>query len=148
MLVVTNPPANAGDIRDVSSTPELGGSPGGGHGNPLQCSCLENPMDRGAWWVEVLRVTKSWTWLNWLSTHKFCHGCSTFMTSSKPNYLPKAPTPNIIWLEIASKYAFWTNTNIQSIIACKNYWLLLVLRSLLQYSAETMTIFFLSFFFF
>ena len=46
-LVVKNPPANAGDIRDVGSVPGLGRSPGGGHGNPLQYSCLENPKDRG-----------------------------------------------------------------------------------------------------
>ena len=45
-LVVKNPPANAGDIRDVGSIPESGRSPEGGHGNPLQHSCLENPMDR------------------------------------------------------------------------------------------------------
>jgi len=49
--VVKNPPANAGDIRDVGSTPGLGRSPAGGHGNPLQYSCLENPIDRGAWWA-------------------------------------------------------------------------------------------------
>ena len=53
MLVVKNPPANAGDIRDTDSTPGLGRSPGGGHGNPLQYSCLENPMDIGAWWATV-----------------------------------------------------------------------------------------------
>ena len=43
-------PANAEDIRDASSVPGLGRSCGGGHGNPLQSSCLENPMERGAWW--------------------------------------------------------------------------------------------------
>ena len=48
-----NPPANAGDRRDVGSIPELGRSLGGGHGNPLQYSCLENPMDRGAWGATV-----------------------------------------------------------------------------------------------
>ena len=48
-LVVKNPPANAGGIRDVGSIPGSGRSPLGGHGNPLQYSCLENPMDRGAW---------------------------------------------------------------------------------------------------
>ena len=46
-LVVKNPPANIGDIRDVSSIPGLGRSPGGEESNPLQQSCLENPMDRG-----------------------------------------------------------------------------------------------------
>ena len=49
VLQVKNLPANAGNIRDVGSIPELGGSPGGGHGNSLQCSCMENSMDRGAW---------------------------------------------------------------------------------------------------
>ena len=47
--MVKNLPANAGDIRGADSVPGPGGSPGGGHGNPLQYSCLENPMDRGAW---------------------------------------------------------------------------------------------------
>ena len=47
--VTKNPPANAGETGDVSSIPGLQRSPGGGHGNPLQYSCLENPMDRGAW---------------------------------------------------------------------------------------------------
>ena len=48
-LVVKNPSANAGDIRDVVSIPGLGRSPGEGHGKPLQYFCLENPMDRGNW---------------------------------------------------------------------------------------------------
>ena len=60
-LVVKNLHANAGDIRDVGSIPELGRSPGGGHGNPLQYSCLENPMDRGAWRATAHRVAKSQT---------------------------------------------------------------------------------------
>ena len=50
--------------------PGSGRSPGGGHGNPRQCSCLENPMDRGAWQATVHGVTKSQTWLKWLNTHK------------------------------------------------------------------------------
>ena len=59
-LVVKNPPADAGDVRAVGSIPGLERSSGGGHGNPLQYSCLENPMDRGTWWATVLRVAKSW----------------------------------------------------------------------------------------
>ena len=51
--MVKNLPANAGNVRDTGSIPELGRSPGGGNGNPLQCSCLENPMDRGAWQATV-----------------------------------------------------------------------------------------------
>ena len=62
-VVVKNLPASAGDIRDMGSIPESGRSPGAGHSNPLQYSCLENPMDRGAWWATVHRVTKSWTLL-------------------------------------------------------------------------------------
>ena len=68
-LVVKNLPTKEGDIRDKSSIPGLGRSPGGGHGNPLQYSCLENPTDRVAWWATVHRVAKSWTGLKQLSTH-------------------------------------------------------------------------------
>ena len=59
MLVVKNSPATAGDIRDTGSIPGSGKSPGGGHGNPLQCSCLENSVDREAWQAMVHRVAKS-----------------------------------------------------------------------------------------
>ena len=59
--VVKNPPANAEDVRDAGSIPGSGRSPEGGHGNPLQYSCLENPMDRGAWQATVHGVAKSWT---------------------------------------------------------------------------------------
>ena len=59
--MVKNLPASAGTIRDVGSTPGSGRSPAGGHGNPLQYSCLENPMDRGAWQASVHGVAKSWT---------------------------------------------------------------------------------------
>ena len=62
--VVNNLPANA---RDMGSIPGSGRSPGGGHGNPLSYSCLENPMDRGAWQATVHRVTQSRTQLKWLS---------------------------------------------------------------------------------
>ena len=65
--VVKNPPANAGNVRDVSSIPGLERSPGGGHGNPLQYPYLENPIDRGAWWVTVYGVTQSGTRLKRLS---------------------------------------------------------------------------------
>ena len=61
VLVVKNPPANAGDARDVGLFPGSGRSLGEGNGNPLQCSCLENPRDRGAWWVAVYGVAQSRT---------------------------------------------------------------------------------------
>ena len=66
-LVVKNMPANAVDLRNAGSILGLGRSPGGGHGNLLQYSCLENPMDRGVWQAVVLRVTES-TQLKQLST--------------------------------------------------------------------------------
>ena len=59
--MVKNPPASAGDVRDAGSIPGLGRSSGEGHGNPPQCSCLENPVDRGTWWAIVHRVAKSRT---------------------------------------------------------------------------------------
>ena len=58
VLMVKNSPANAGDVKDTGSIPGSGRFPGGGHGNPLQYSCLENPMDRGAWWAMVHRVAQ------------------------------------------------------------------------------------------
>ena len=61
VLVVKNLPANAGEVRDAGLIPGSGRSPVEGHGNPLQYSCLENPMDRGACRTTVHRVTNSWT---------------------------------------------------------------------------------------
>ena len=60
-LVVKNLSANVEDLRDVGSIPRSGCIPGVGNGNPLQYSCLENSMDRGARWVTVHGVAKSWT---------------------------------------------------------------------------------------
>ena len=62
--VVKIPSAKAGDTRDMGSVLGLGRSPGEGNGNPLQYSCLENPMDRGPWQATVYRVTKIWSQLN------------------------------------------------------------------------------------
>ena len=64
VLVVKNPPVKAGAIRDSDSIPGLGRSPGGGHGNPLQYFCLENPTEGGAWWATVQRDAKSPTQLS------------------------------------------------------------------------------------
>ena len=69
VLVVKKMLTNPGDLRDVGLIPGLGRSPGGGHGNPLQYSCLENPMDREAWQATVYGVAKSQTRLKRLSTH-------------------------------------------------------------------------------
>ena len=69
--MVKNPSANAGDIIDAGSIPGLGRSLGVGNGTPLQYSCLENFMDRGAWQGTIHGVAKNWTWLKQLSTHSF-----------------------------------------------------------------------------
>ena len=72
--LVKNPPDNAGDVRDMGLTSGWERSPGGGHSNPLQYSCLENTVDRGAWWAMVHRVTKSRThWSDFACTHAQTH---------------------------------------------------------------------------
>ena len=73
VLVVKILPVNSGDIRDADLIPGSGRSLGKGHGNPLQYSCLENPMDRGTWSVTVHRVIKSWTQLKRLGMHAHMH---------------------------------------------------------------------------
>ena len=66
---VKNLLANTGDKRNMGAIPGLGRSPGEGHGNPLQYSYLENPMDRGAWQATVDGITESWTQLKQLNIH-------------------------------------------------------------------------------
>ena len=80
----TESACSAGDTGDAGSMPGLGRSPGGGHGNPLLYSCLENLMDRGAWWaMAVHRVVKSWTRPKRLSTHSTPpHPCGLLFYSS------------------------------------------------------------------
>ena len=75
-LVVKNPPANAGDIKDEGSIPESERSPKEENGKPLQCSYLGNPMDREAWWATVHGIVKTRTRLN-------THTCHTFTKYSK-----------------------------------------------------------------
>ena len=74
-LVINNLPAIAGDLRDTGLIPGLGRSPEAGNGNPLQYSCLENPIDRGTWQATVHRITKSPTQLKWLSTFSWIRVC-------------------------------------------------------------------------
>ena len=81
-LVVKNLTANAGDLRDMGLIPGLGRCPGGGHGNPLQYSCLENPMDRGAWWDTVHRAIQSRTRLKLMT-----HACTPLPNSSWPSQI-------------------------------------------------------------
>ena len=90
-LLVENPPANAGDVKDMGSIPGSGRSPGEGNGNPLQYSCLENPMDRGAWRATIHRVAMSRTRLKRLNTW---HACTLWVCS--PLILTTAPWTGII----------------------------------------------------
>ena len=71
-----NPPANARDVRDTSSIPKSGRSPGAGHSNPLQSSCRKNPMDRGAWQATVHRVAESRTRLSAWAHPQYTFGIS------------------------------------------------------------------------
>ena len=93
VLVVKNPPANAGDIRDVGSIPGSGRSSGGRHGNGLQYSCLENPMDRGAWKTTVHRVPQSRIRLKQRSMHAHRHMSIPNAQSGLRTILTKVPIP-------------------------------------------------------
>ena len=86
--MVKNLPASAEDIRH-SSIPGLGRSPGGGHGNPLQYSCLENLTDRGAWWSTVHSVTKNQTQRKLLSTHYMIQQFYYFFKENKNTNLKR-----------------------------------------------------------
>ena len=88
-LVVKNPLASAGDIRNAGSIPGLGRCPGGGHGNPLQYSCLENPMDRRAWQATIHRIARSQTQLKQLSTHARIRNLYSNKIFSEAHYLER-----------------------------------------------------------
>ena len=89
VLVVKNPPANAGDLGNSGSIPESGMSPGGGHSNPVQYSCLKNSMDRGTWWAAVHRVSQSRKWLKLLLFSSVAQSYPTL----QPNGLQYAKIP-------------------------------------------------------
>ena len=115
---------NAGTTGDMGSIPGLGRSPAGGHGNPLQYSSLESPMDTGAWQATVHRITKSETWLKWCSIHTHTH-THTHLYSH-----------NITLLIV------------QTARFRQEYWVIVRLRmkSSLEYGAETCCILFASLF--
>ena len=95
--MVKNPPADAGNAGDAGLIPGSGRSLGGGHGNPFQYSCLENPMDGGAWWVTVHGVAKSWTRLSkhsrtwWIDIHGANWGLCPRPERQEENGLQAAP---------------------------------------------------------
>ena len=79
--------------------------PGGGHGNPLQCSCLENPMDRGAWWATVHRVPQSWPWLKRLGMH----ACKQESKNPQLLHWDLSQLRDIWWTWIWIKTALWAS---------------------------------------
>ena len=104
-LVVKNPPANSRDVRVRGSTYGSGRSPGEGHGNPLRYSCLENPMDKEAWQITVLMVTKSQTTQKRLRTHVHI----LFSIVAVPIYIPINSGGGLISLHTLSRpYCLWT----------------------------------------
>ena len=104
--MVKNPPANAGDIRNLGSIPGTGRSPGGGHGNPLRYSCLEDPMGRGVWWATAHRVAKSQTQLKRLNTHTHIH---------PPPHKSRVTNLMIFPLQLMSH----SNSTVYCIVSCK-----------------------------
>ena len=106
---IKNLPANAGDARDTGSTPGSGRFPGVGNGSPLQYSCLENPMDRGAWWVIVHGVSKSGTQLSVCArahTHTHTH---THTHSAMP-YIPMTYSFNNWSLYLLFLFAYFISS--------------------------------------
>ena len=93
-LVLNDVPANAEDIRDAGSIAGSGRSPGGGPGSPVQCSCLESPMDRGAWRAVVHRVTKSHTRLKPLA-HTRTRGAFQSHTEHKISTMKAVPITSV-----------------------------------------------------
>ena len=101
----------AGDIGDTDSTPGLGSSPGGGNGNPLHYSLLENPMDRGAWQATVLGVAKSQTRLKGLSTRACCFTLlsdKTLCPRKEPSYPISNPWfKHVHRMMVSFSWLFW-----------------------------------------
>ena len=87
-LVAQNIKVSAYNAGDLGLIPGSRRSPGEGNGNPLQYSCLENPMDRGAWWATVHRVTRSWTWLwNFILSVGLCSAGMAFLSLHSNGYI-------------------------------------------------------------
>ena len=101
---VKNLVCSADVAGDAGSIPGLGSSPGGGHGNPLQYSCLENPMDRGAWWATVHRVAKSRTQRKRLGGHARAHAPSLLKLSPTSRPFPALEVVTEPWCELPESY--------------------------------------------
>ena len=111
-LVVKNPPAVAGDMREAGLIPRSGRSPGGGQGNTLQYPCLQNPMEREAWWATIHAVAKSQTWLKQLSTCLVSTGTYRCICDALLNALKR------ITMEDSWK---WQSKKIRAILPIRNF---------------------------
>ena len=140
-LVVKNRPAHAGDARDTASG--LRRSPGGGSGNPLQYSCLGEPMDRVAWQSTVHGIAKSWAWLStqaqrqWTAEHNFFQKGPPVILSWLPLKIPpttktifialsvmniQCPPGRISWIEEISMLVFCTVETLLNNCFSKSFW--------------------------
>ena len=109
--VIKNPPANAGDARDVGSIPGSGRSPGVGNGHPLQYFCLENPMNRGAWRATVHGVAKIQTWL---SRHALTH--ITWYGRRESLLLTRTRAPAAWKWKPIPYFVFWTSGKLRALL--------------------------------
>ena len=118
-LEVKNLPANVGDIGDMGLIFELGRFPGGGNGNPLQYSCLENPMDRGAWQATVHRVANSQTRLKQLSSHRYKHSTDALLWRNLTHTL-SLEGPCALWPGATPKIKVLSGLNeiLEALFAC------------------------------
>ena len=98
--VVKESACNAGDLDSI---PGSGRFPGKGSGNPLQCSCLENPKDGGAWWAAIYGIAQSQAWLMWLSSSSSSRLVITFPPRSKCHLIPWLQSPSAVILEQKTK---------------------------------------------
>ena len=131
-LVVKNLPASAGDARDTDSNPGLGRSPGVGNGTLLQDSCLENPMDRGAWWATVPGAAKSWTmsllfsincWEHSLKSPSMHVDMSVFLSESSAFFLVLTVLSDCLLVVCGKKHthsrsASWPFSHICPLLRC------------------------------
>ena len=112
--MVKNLLASAGDIRDMGLVPGSGRSPGGAHGNPLQYSCLENPMDRGAWWAAVHGAAQSQTGLKLHSTHANFGGFDCPVQYAELPWPGIKPRPRAVE---APRFNHWTTREVRICIS-------------------------------
>ena len=138
--VVKNLSASAGDTRDAGLIPGLGRSPGGGNGNPLQYFCLENSMDRGAWWAAVHGVVKSWTRLSNFSFTFHFHASEKEMATHSSVLAWRIPGTGAWWAAIrgvaqSRTWLTWlSSSSSRSILNLKDeFWLEVIIIQYLVY---------------